>query len=105
VAARAQLVAHFDVVVDLAVLGQRDAAAFIVHRHVAKRTQVQDAQALIGQRAAAERFETASVGSAVTLHGGHRVQRGQIGRRDLELVEPKDPGDAAHGVASGAPHW
>ena len=101
VAAGAEIVADLDVVVDLAVFGQREAAAFIVHRHVAERAQVEDAQPLVSERAAAEDFEALIVRATMALRVGHRLERRDVLRRDLRPIEAVDPRDAAH----SAPYW
>ena len=96
VTARAQLVAHLDVVVDLAVLGQRETTGLVAHGHVAVLAQVEDAQALIGQRRSAKRGQATVVRAAVALSGGHGAQGVQVSGRDSRLVESVNPGNAAH---------
>ena len=71
VAEPAQLVAELDVVVDLAVVDQRQSAVVAAHGHVAERAEVENAQALAGQGARPEDGLAAVVGSAVVLARGH----------------------------------
>src|SRR5215472_2072230 len=97
-----QLVAQLDVVVDLAVVDQRQPTALVVHGHVAGWAQVEDAQALRSECAAAVGFQSAVVGAAVALHSGHVFERGQVAGWDFGLVEAENAGDAAHLVAQSS---
>src|SRR5205085_11597297 len=88
-----------DVVVDLAIGDQRQAAVITAHRHVPERTQVQDAQALAGEGAATEGRLTAGVGPAMLLNGRHGRERGHVRRGHALAIEVVDACDAAHGRA------
>jgi hypothetical protein len=93
----AQLVAQLEVVVDLAVLDQRQATVVAAHGHVPERTQVEDAQPLAGEGARAKSSLAAVVWSAMALGGRHRAEGSQIRRRDRPTIEEVDARDATHG--------
>ena len=70
-----KLLAHRLEVVDLAVVGDPPAAAGVAHGHVARRRQVDDAEALRAERVAAAAHHAAVVGPAVRgqlAHGANQ---------------------------------
>src|SRR5439155_25951656 len=93
-----QLVPQLDIIVDLAVVDQGEAAVFAAHRHVPQRAEVENAQALVGQRARTELPDAAVVRPAVVLDLGHRIQGEHVLGRHLVTIETVDAGYTAHGL-------
>src|SRR5579859_6335234 len=100
VAQFAELGADLDVIVDLAVGDQRQTAVFAAHWHVAERTEVENAQALTGQRTAAHHGLAAGVRAAVVLAGRHCLECRHVLEWDRLTIEAVDACNAAHGTVS-----
>ena len=83
-------------VVDLAVVGDPPASAGIAHGHVARRRQVDDAEALRAERVAAATHRAAVVGPAVRGQLAHGANQRLVQLPAAIGVEADHAGNAAH---------
>src|SRR5262249_10915006 len=92
----AQVLADLEVVVDLAVMGQRKATVVAQHWHVAVLAEVEDAEPLVGQRAGSEAALAGVVGPTVALGVGHAGKGRKLLSSWWLTVESKNAGDTTH---------
>ena len=91
-----KLLAHRLEVVDLAVVGDPPAAAGVAHGHVARRRQIDDAEALRAEREAAAAHHAAVVGPAVRGQLAHGANQRLVQLPAAVGVEADQAGNAAH---------